>query len=185
MVVVRGIVEKVWQVVALEPPRVLRRCSRCDETRPFVSSGRFRVNAQKRRLDVWLVYRCAVCEDRWNFTIVERATPQSIGAERLAAFHANDADAAFACAARAGVTLDDEVRYRVDREAVVSPSTIVLAVARPCPVRLERLLATELAVSRTRVRRMVEDGSLVLAEGVDVRRTVADGQRFTLRQGAG
>ena len=45
-----------WRVVPLHTPRVIRRCSRCDTTRNFACTEKFRVNAQKRLLDVWLIY---------------------------------------------------------------------------------------------------------------------------------
>ena len=43
--------------------------------RPFISSDRFRVNANKQRLDVWLIYRCGCCEQPWNLAVHERARP--------------------------------------------------------------------------------------------------------------
>ena len=69
----------VWRVVAQSTPRILRRCARCDQVRPFRSSDRFRVNANGRKLDVWLVYRCDACGVSWNRTLLERRTPEEIG----------------------------------------------------------------------------------------------------------
>ena len=72
----------VWRVRPAHSPRVLRRCPGCDVTRPFASSGRFRVNGQKRRLDVWLIYKCVHCDATWNRTVLERVTPESIDPAR-------------------------------------------------------------------------------------------------------
>jgi acetyl esterase/lipase len=68
-------------VLPVRTPHVIRTCPRCNTRRAFASSDRFRVNASGRRLDVWLIYRCAYCDVTWNLTVVERSTPESIGAE--------------------------------------------------------------------------------------------------------
>src|SRR5687767_7347001 len=107
----------VWTVLPLATPRVLRRCPRCDQERPFASSDAFRVNANGRRLDAWLIYRCVACDTTWNCTILSRVTPEEIGAARLDALHTNDRAAAWACAfdlalvARAGGRVAPAVPY--------------------------------------------------------------------------
>ncbi len=50
-----------WRVTPLQPPLVRRHCSRCAAARAFACSLKFRTNAQKKRLDVWLIYRCSAC----------------------------------------------------------------------------------------------------------------------------
>ena len=47
--------------------------------RAFVCSERFRVNAQKKSLDVWLNYRCDSCEDVWKFPLLERRPVSELG----------------------------------------------------------------------------------------------------------
>ena len=68
-------VDLCWRVVPLEPPRVIRRCAHCNAPRRFVSTDRFRLNAQQRRLDVWLLYRCVVCAATWKHPLFERCRP--------------------------------------------------------------------------------------------------------------
>ena len=50
-----------WRVAAAGAPTALRPCGACGAEAAFASTGQFRVNAQKKRLDVWLVYRCTTC----------------------------------------------------------------------------------------------------------------------------
>jgi hypothetical protein len=158
----------VWTLHALETPRVPRRCPRCDAPRRFVSSGKFRVNAQKRQLDVWLVYNCPGCDASWNAPIVERAAPEDIpGLER---YHENDAAVAWRCAF-AAPGADRAVRFRVERPAAAPPLTVRLELADPLAVRLDRLLAGELGLSRAEIARR--------ASG-DLRRPVASGQMVTI-----
>ena len=61
---------------------------------PFISSGRFRVNAQKKSLDVWLIFKCSVCDSTWNMTVLARVNPRSISPDVLRGFHDNDPDLA-------------------------------------------------------------------------------------------
>jgi hypothetical protein len=166
----------VWSVVALELPRVVRRCPHCDAARPFVSSGSFRVNAQKRRLDVWLVHRCATCDETWNAPIAERVSPESLGAD-LARFHENE-EALARRNAFAVPGADCAVAFAVERPPL--PATPVVVRVRLCDpvfVRLDRLLAGELGVSRATIGRWAETGALGDA---DPRRRVTDGLEILL-----
>jgi hypothetical protein len=61
-----------WRIRPLELPRPWRDCASCASARAFVCSERFRVNAQKKALDVWLKYRCASCDDVWKFPLRKR-----------------------------------------------------------------------------------------------------------------
>lgn len=171
-----------WRILPLRTPHVIRACPRCGGPRAFASSDRFRVNASGRKLDVWLIYRCVVCDFTWNLTVMERATPEMIGAAQLAAYHHNDAVLAWSCAfdaallRRAGARLEPAIPVRVERGALpVGHAAVRLAVPFPVQIRLDRLLARELGVPRSRLpdlvdatpalRRPVFDGQLVLLAG--------------------
>src|SRR5262245_25452138 len=83
----------VWRVVPIEPPLVVKDCTKCSRRSRFSSSGKFRVNAQQRSLDVWLIYKCVTCESTWNCRIMRRVAPTSIEPELYARFLRNDSDA--------------------------------------------------------------------------------------------
>ena len=36
------------------------------------------MNAQKRNIDVWLIYRCVECDSTYNLTILSRTKPELI-----------------------------------------------------------------------------------------------------------
>jgi hypothetical protein len=163
----------VWRIVARELPRVIRRCPRCDAPRPFVSSGRFRVNAQKRRLDVWLVHRCSVCHDTWNAEVAERQTPEALG--NALARYLEDDEALARASAFAVPGADRAVAFTVERPPLgPMPVAVRLALADPLLLRLDRLLAGELAVTRAQIARWAGDGFIL----ADVRRRVHHGQEL-------
>ena len=46
--------------------QIIHRCGRCGKKAVFVSTRRFRVNANKNKLDVWLIYQCKKCKHTLN-----------------------------------------------------------------------------------------------------------------------
>ena len=59
-----------------------------------MNSGKFRVNANGRHVDVWLIYRCIKCKHSWNLTIYERTDPNRIPKDLYELFLENDEDTA-------------------------------------------------------------------------------------------
>ena len=74
--------------------RVYHRCGGGGKKQEFVNSGKFRVNANGKSVDVWLIYRCKKCKHSWNLTIYERTKPGKISTELFEAFLENDHDTA-------------------------------------------------------------------------------------------
>ena len=147
-----------WRVVTLAPPHLLRRCPRCDRAQRFGSSGRFRVNASGRRLDVWLVYRCVTCGATWNRPVHERVAPESLGAD-LARFHHNDPVLARSVALQpTALAPFDDVDSGAELQGPVDPPLeATLVVEEPVTVRLDRLLAAHLGLPRAAVAALVDD----------------------------
>lgn len=73
---------------------IIHRCGRCGKKTAFVSTRRFRVNANKNRLDVWLIYQCKKCKHTLNIPLYERVPPQKIPGELYGGFLANDEELA-------------------------------------------------------------------------------------------
>ncbi|MBQ6235174.1 MAG: DUF1062 domain-containing protein [Clostridia bacterium] len=74
--------------------RVYHRCGGCGKKQEFCNSGRFRVNANGSRIDVWLIYRCKKCKHSWNLTVYERVSPSKIPPDLYALFLENDEETA-------------------------------------------------------------------------------------------
>ncbi|MBM6804880.1 DUF1062 domain-containing protein, partial [Mediterraneibacter glycyrrhizinilyticus] len=80
----------VWEIEYFSLPPVIKCCKKCREKKAFICSGQFRVNAQRKSLDIWLIYKCSSCDTTWNATLYSRISPQSLNPELLEAFHRND-----------------------------------------------------------------------------------------------
>lgn len=80
----------IWEVQSLSLLPVLRYCKKCGRKNLFTCSRQFRVNAQRRYLDIWLIYKCCDCNTTWNATVYSRISPQSIKPQLLDGFYKND-----------------------------------------------------------------------------------------------
>lgn len=74
--------------------KIIHKCAHCGKKTIFVSTRRFRVNANKNKLDVWLIYQCKKCKHTLNIPIYERVSPQKIPRELYEGFLANDEELA-------------------------------------------------------------------------------------------
>jgi hypothetical protein len=163
-----------WTIVAQNTPRPLLHCSRCGGERPFRSSGRFRLNANGRRIDAWLIYKCAACDDTWNRPLLQRRPLAGVAPALLEALRRNDPALAqlvgFDTAGlRHHCAAVEETGGAIVRKDVVSRSAgtlrrleIRLAVPHPTALRLDRLLVKELGLSRARLQALCADKRLVL-----------------------
>ncbi|MGE0281825.1 MAG: DUF1062 domain-containing protein [Rhizobiaceae bacterium] len=179
-----------WTIAPKTFPQPWRFCSRCGKAQPFRCGEKFRLNANGKRLDAWLIYKCAVCDDTWNRMIIERRVTRDIDPEMLAAFEANDTGLirryAFDAVAlrrhahRVDAFADVEIFKEVlaDQPSVQPRLTIELAPILPVPTRLDRLLATELALSRGRIAAMGQAGLLTPAAAL--RKAVRDRTVITI-----
>ncbi|MDE6622695.1 MAG: DUF1062 domain-containing protein [Lachnospiraceae bacterium] len=69
---------------------IRRSCSGCGQKSRFKNTGKFRVNANGSKLDVWLIYQCEKCRHTFNLTIYERQKNTSIPAGEYQRFLDND-----------------------------------------------------------------------------------------------
>ena len=182
-----------WQVAPLRPPLIRRHCSRCAGARPFACSMKFRTNAQKKRIDVWLIYRCSACDEVWNLPIFERVTLAEVAPAAFDAIAHNDTSLALRHAhdrprlARHGAVEESpEISIHKTRLAESADKAgtidIALALARPCAMRLDRLLSSGLGVSRGQLDRLHDAGVLSLwpAPRKGLRSAIADGQSIAI-----
>ena len=81
--------EYIWEIKVKNTPTLKRKCNHCNSNR-FYCSNKFRMNAQKRNIDVWLIYRCVECDSTYNLTILSRTKPELIKKDLFSKFSEND-----------------------------------------------------------------------------------------------
>lgn len=163
-----------WTIRPLSAPSVMRSCSHCGCMRAFVCSGNFRVNAQKKKLDVWLIYRCEICGCTWNMSILSRVPLEGIDRSLYGAFLGNSAELAFryafdapALARNNAAVCYDSVRYQVSGDMIAPDKKggyVTLNIENPysIQIRLDKLLCETLGVSRSRVKCCIGSGDISL-----------------------
>ncbi|MEU4166582.1 DUF1062 domain-containing protein [Streptomyces sp. NPDC026665] len=161
-----------WVVEPVRLPLIRRRCHVCASD-TFRTSGKFRVNANHKLIDVWLLALCTGCGETTKLTVMERAHVRSVRPRTLDRAHDNDPSLAAelledsALLRRNRVALDWEDAWRLDtggsdhldREVI----DVSVRFAARIPVRPVRLIAEGCGLSRAEVERLLADGRLVSA----------------------
>jgi hypothetical protein len=172
----------VWRVEPLAVPPLAAACPHCRASDRFESAGRFRVNANQARLDVWLLYRCARCEHTLKRRLLRRVRVGAIPRERLDAYFRDDA--ALARAHAFEVAPVEPLPYRVLRPPLDPEGGVRARIVQPlpCGVRWDRFLAGELALARSRIARAWQAGSLAITPVPrSLAAAVRDGDEVALR----
>ncbi|MGW7404035.1 DUF1062 domain-containing protein [Streptomyces sp. NPDC054833] len=163
----------LWAVRQSALPMVVRPCLNCSGTRHH-PSGKIRVNANGKLLDVWLLLHCAVCARTSKVPVHERVHVSSLEPARRVAYETNDPAAvrelamSASLAAKNGYRLDWTGTWELETDTSFSalhdptPLKVLICFEVPAPVRVERVLMLGLGLSRTEVRRMVADGRIHL-----------------------
>ncbi|MBS1183817.1 MAG: putative cytoplasmic protein [Proteobacteria bacterium] len=181
-----------WTIVPRDCPRPVFACPTCGGDRPFHPSGKIRLNANGKRLDAWLIYKCDACDRTWNRPIFERRLTTDLPPGDLAALRAGDpalvrrlAFDLTALRRKTSVIVHSDaldVGKAVtggDRRA--TGVEVAFAVPYPVGLRLDRLLATELGLARSRIAALADAGRLKVAGGASaLNRPPRDGQGIRL-----
>ncbi|MGW0207046.1 DUF1062 domain-containing protein [Streptomyces sp. NPDC003233] len=161
-----------WVVAPACLPLVLRRCRACASER-FRADGRFRVNANHKLLDAWLLVLCTGCGETAKLTVLERMNVRSVRPELLDRLHDNDPGLAAellqdpVVRRRNRIALDWAGTWRLDtggsdhldREVI----DVSVRFAARIPVRPVRLIAEGCGLSRAEVEGLIAEGKLVSA----------------------
>ncbi|MFI1825248.1 DUF1062 domain-containing protein [Streptomyces sp. NPDC020412] len=153
-------------------PTVVRRCHACASDR-FRANGKFRVNANHKLLDVWLLVLCTACGDTAKLTVLERVNVRSVRPELLDRMHENDPGLAAellqdpVVRRRNRIALDWTNAWRLDTGGSDHLDRAVIDVsvrfAARIPVRPVRLIAEACGLPRAEVERLIGEGNLVSA----------------------
>jgi hypothetical protein len=171
------------EIIAQETPKVLRNCHTCKKTMEFYCSEKFRVNAQQKNIDVWLIYKCFQCASTWNYPILSRVHTGSINKELHKKFMSNDREVAWIYAFQieelkklcGGVNTDIEyliVGEQIDVE--VESVMIHLSSKYKFDLRLDKVLKEILDISRSKLYQMEDRGRIAINPQVGVKSKVKE-----------
>ena len=166
-----------WEVKVKNTPLLIKKCSHCDSDR-FYCSDKFRMNAQKKNIDVWLIYRCVKCNNTCNLTLLSRSKPDLIDKTLFHNFSMNDKDTAWKYAfstemeRKNNLRLDyGSVEYEVipntSLEDLLNLPNEVIKIHIKCEfefdLKLSSLIRRRFSLSANQVKRMFEDGIITIS----------------------
>ncbi|MTI44316.1 DUF1062 domain-containing protein [Roseibium hamelinense] len=161
-----------WTVLAKNAPRPRLNCGRCGKVQSFHSSGKIRLNANGRKLDAWLVYKCTHCNATWNRPVIERIPINTLSKSYLTALETSDETMVrrfeFEVGGLAYFTHQIEwERGLLIQRHLVSPmsedwssATILIRTPVRLHIRVERLMSYALDISRADCRNLFLEGGM-------------------------
>ncbi|WP_323746207.1 DUF1062 domain-containing protein [Catenulispora pinisilvae] len=169
-----------WRVRPTDFPTIRRRCRACPSME-FRTQGRFRVNANHKLLDIWLLALCAQCGETTKLTVLERAHVRTIDPAMLSGFHENDPALAARLltdplvARRNDMALDWTDAWTLEMDPVELPKADILDVGvhftHRIPLRVTTLIATGLELSGSEVARLIAAGGISSGDKLTGRRS--------------
>lgn len=177
--------EYIWEIKVKTTPALKRKCNHCSSDR-FYCSNKFRMNAQKKNIDVWLIYRCVECDSTYNLTILSRTKPELIKKELFLKFSENNEDLAWQyafspeTARKNNVELDiSSVEYEIRHENL-SISDILegdeemvafkVQTRYEFGLKLSSVIRVCLGLSANQLARMIEAGVIFTREGYPLKK---------------
>ncbi|SFC87976.1 DUF1062 domain-containing protein [Clostridium uliginosum] len=166
-----------WELVPKNLPIVRRNCPKCNEKARYINSEKFRVNANKNSIDIWLIYQCEKCKSTWNMTIYERIKPYDINKDEYEKFLSNDKELAREYAFnlsiynknKAEVILED-VNYELIQKKLeayyINENELVIEIVCKYPIelRVDKLLSDTLGISRNKIKNMNKKGVIFIKD---------------------
>lgn len=170
----------MWEVQYLSSPTVLRYCKKCGKKTEYTCSGLFRVNAQRKCLDIWLIYKCSNCDITWNLTIYSRISPKRLSPKRLEQFHANDSalveqyaiDVELLRRNGVDVGLPD---YKIAGNEICfnTPIQLYIKSKDPSQIKLSTILRNKLSLSQRTFENMLTSGQIKSTSGLDLKKSAS------------
>jgi len=160
--------EQIWKVIPLSVPKLIRQCPRCNGN-TFCSSDKFRVNANKKIIDAWLIYKCSQCEFTWNNSILRRTPVSKINKTLFKRLQDNDKTLAWQYAfdtslMQKGIQLDWNIDFdfqvQSNREQSDTKVQILIKTDYFLKIPIVAILRNKVQISRNQLEKMHQSGDL-------------------------
>lgn len=166
-------IKKEWLIKPKSTPVVRKNCSKCGTKTHFINSKKFRVNANGKNIDIWLIFNCEHCKSNWNMTIHERINPKTIDPVLYYQFLSNDGELAEVMGSDLKLHVKNKSEcvyldqaYHIE-EVVISRTDkaesyeVTLRCPLPISMRVDKLLSIQLGISRSSVQKIFSDSVML------------------------
>lgn len=167
----------IWDIQYSGPPTVLRYCKKCRKKSEYICSGEFRVNAQQKALDIWLIYKCTHCNTTWNSTIYSRVSPQKLGTDLLERFSCNEKDLAMQYAMDYSLLQRNGAEIKLPSFQVIGEEVTFAKAVRIkiqsryiLPLKVSSVLRSKLGISQREFDALLQNGRIQCDTGQDLKK---------------
>jgi hypothetical protein len=166
-----------WDIKYLSPPPAIKYCKKCGKKTEHLCSGLFRINAQRKYLDIWLIYKCSDCDSTWNMTIYSRINPKSITSEILDGFHSNNGELAERYAMDTELIRKNGAEVGLPKYEILganinfnTPIELHIKCSSPSRLKVSSLLREKMNLSQNAFEQMITSGSIRSTSGLDLKK---------------
>jgi hypothetical protein len=179
-----------YEIIAQETPYIKRNCSKCKTNTAFYCSEKFRVNANQKIVDSWLIYNCIHCEGTWNYPILSRVNINKIDSILIQKLMNNDKETIWYYAFQINKLrklcndVITDIRYELRKEKLDSQSnevTIRLCCKYNFGLRIDKLIAEIFGISRSKVNKLSQNGTILLNPNMKIKSNVIDDLQITVK----
>ena len=160
-----------WTVTPVGYQRIAKRCPSCNVKREFAPSGAFRVNSQKKVLDIWSIFKCTHCEYTWNISLYSRLPISKINRELYHRFITNDASTVHyfandkATLSRNKAELAGKPDFRIQEQWQVSIKTgqnvtVSIRLSHSFQISVLSILKRQLFLSTAEIKKLIDEGHI-------------------------
>ncbi len=160
-----------WLVTPVGYQLVVKYCPLCKIKRNFYPAGSFRINAQKKLLDIWSIYKCVQCDYTWNVEILSRIHVNRIDPHLYERFLLNDPltvmqysfDYKVLSKNKAEIADSPEFTVYGDEFSFVESNSLIrikIVFTYPIRIKLISILTKKLALSRNNLIRLMEENKI-------------------------
>lgn len=169
-----------WEVLPVEAPLYIKKCSKCKIGTHFYCSNKFRMNNQKKNSDVWLIYKCVECDNTLNITIHSRTKPHLIEKDIYGKYINNDTEEALRLSLskdiinKNHIQIDyDSIKYEIRASQEITVNDIIfvdeemiqICISYPfnLNLKLSKIIREKLNLSLNQLSYMVEENILSIS----------------------
>lgn len=176
----QSIKEISWEVLPLESPLYIKKCSKCKVSNQFYCSYKFRMNNQKKNSDVWLIYKCTECDNTFNITIHSRTKSHSMEKDSYEKYINNDPEEALRLSLATDIinrnhiqvdysSIEYEIKasqeVRLKDMIFLDEDIIQIRISYPfnLNLRLSKIIRKQLNISLNELSYMIEEGVIAIS----------------------
>lgn len=159
----------IYEIIPLDTYRIVRSCAGCGCLRIYRCTEKVRMNANGKRMDIWLIYQCETCKHTYNLPLYTRVSSKDLERNFYEALQRNDpqvvsgfmTDRAFL--QRQGAKISGEPPFKL-RHVEDLQEENTWRFLNPCHMRIryDKLMADCMGISRSHVQKMLDNQTLTV-----------------------